>query len=100
MLDQAMAFPHSAPRKIPVKGGTGGQTGLISAEDLQSPHPAAAARSGSSVSSIGVRAVQQAAHVTKLAPSISHYRAADVPATPPPDSLLPLRPSAALADAH
>lgn len=45
-----------------------------------------------SVSSIGLRAVQQVAHVTKLAASISRYRVADVPAAPPPDSLLPLSP--------
>lgn len=46
-----------------------------------------------SVSPIGLRAVQQAAHMTKLAPCISRYRVADVPAAPPPpDSLLPLSP--------
>lgn len=40
-----------------------------------------------------VRLLEQAAHVTKLAPSISRYRVADVPAAPPPpDSLLPLSP--------
>lgn len=45
-----------------------------------------------SVSSIGLRAVRQASHVTKLAPSISHYRAADVLDATPADSPLPLRP--------